>query len=146
MILAVLVLSVVSIDAGRAGLSPVTRVVELMKGLSKKIEEEGKKEEELYETYVCWAKTVIDTKTKTNEAAESRIAELSAYIADIEAGRVEFTDERGTLTKELAGLNAEIETAKDLRDKQNADFLQAEDEMKKAIAALGKAIDTMKEA
>ena len=30
----------------------------------KKIEEEGKAEEDLYETYVCWAKTVIDTKTK----------------------------------------------------------------------------------
>merc|ERR1719440_291198 len=149
MILAVLVVSVLaisSVDAGRAKLSPVTRVVELMKGLSKKIEEEGKTEEDLYETYVCWAKTVIDTKTKTNEAADSRMSELKAYIADIDAGRIEFTDERGTLTKELADLNSEIETANALREKQNSDFLEAEDEMKKAIAALEKAIETMKEA
>jgi len=110
------------VDAGKAGLSPITRVVDLMKGLTKKIEAEGKAEEDLYETYVCWAKTVIDTKTKTNEAADSRMAELSAYIADIDAGRIEFTDERGTLTKELADLNSEIETAKDLREKQNSDF------------------------
>merc|ERR550514_842560 len=102
------------VGAEEAGLSPVTRVVELMKGLTATIEKEGKAEEDLYETYVCWAKTVIDTKTKTNEAAESRIAELSAYIADIEAGRVEFTDERSTLEKELESLNAEIEAAKDL--------------------------------
>merc|ERR1719161_983097 len=148
MILAVLALSVITspADAARAGLSPVTRVVELMKGLSKKIEAEGKTEEDLYETYVCWAKTVIDTKTKSNEAADSRMSELKAYIADIDAGRIEFTDERGTLTKELADLNAEIEAAKDLRDKQNSDFLEAEDEMKKAIVALEKAIETMKEA
>merc|ERR1719460_2784429 len=135
-VVAALLLSVLCLSPSNAtetGLSPVTRVVDLMKGLSKKIEAEGKAEEDLYETYVCWAKTVIDTKTKTNEAADSRISELSAYIADIDAGRVEFTDERGTLTTELAGLNKEIETAKALREKQKDDFLQAEDEMNKAI-------------
>merc|ERR1719230_837270 len=129
MILAVLILSVFAtsqVHAVQVRLNPVTRVVELMKGLSAKIEEEGKAEEDLYETYVCWAKTVIDTKTKTNEAADSRMSELKAYIADIDAGRIEFTDERGTLTKELADLNAEIETANDLREKQHADFLEAE--------------------
>merc|ERR1719159_1020090 len=99
-----------------------------MKGLTATIEKEGKAEEDLYETYVCWAKTVIDTKTATNAAAKSRIDELEAYIADIEAGRIEFTDGRATLEKELEELNAEIEAAKDLRDKENADFLQAEEE------------------
>merc|ERR1719482_1034891 len=91
----------------RAQLSPITRVVELLKGLADQAEKEGKKEEDLYETYVCWAKTVIDTKTSTNAAAETRIDELKAYIDDIDSGRIEFTDKRGTLEKELAELNAD---------------------------------------
>merc|ERR1719321_2551154 len=95
--------------------SPITRVVELMKGLQKKMKEEAKMEEDLYEQYVCWAKAVIDAKTGTNAAANSRIDELEAYIDDIKSGRVEFTDERGTLTKELESLNAEMEAAEDAR-------------------------------
>merc|ERR1719238_542640 len=70
----------------RAPLSPITRVVELLDGLAKQAAKDGKKEEDLYETYVCWAKTVIDTKTATNEAARSRIDELETYISDLDAG------------------------------------------------------------
>eukprot|EP00747_Dinoflagellata_sp_TGD_P131429 gnl/TRDRNA2_/TRDRNA2_174964_c5_seq27.p1 gnl/TRDRNA2_/TRDRNA2_174964_c5~~gnl/TRDRNA2_/TRDRNA2_174964_c5_seq27.p1 ORF type:complete len:704 (+),score=277.55 gnl/TRDRNA2_/TRDRNA2_174964_c5_seq27:45-2156(+) len=132
--------------AEQATLSPVTRVVELLKSLQKKIEQEGKKEEDLYETYVCWATNVIDTKTASNTAAESRISELTTYIEDIEAGRVEFTGERATLEKELEGLHAELEAAKDLREKENKDFIEAEDEMNKAIKALEKAKEVLSEA
>merc|ERR1719181_2574975 len=74
--------------------SPVTRVVELLKELSVKAEEDGKKEEDLYETYVCWANTVVETKTATNAAAQSRIDELETYISDLDAGRIELTTER----------------------------------------------------
>merc|ERR1719271_1907018 len=90
-------------------LNPITRVVQLLEGLAKKVEQDGKMEEDLYETYVCWAKTVIKTKTATNEAAKSRIEELATYIADIEAGRIEFTDERTNLEAAIKQLNEEIE-------------------------------------
>jgi len=126
--------------------TPISRVVDLMKGLSANIEKDGKIEEDLYETYVCWAKTVIDTKTATNAAATSRIEELNAYIADIEGGRVEFTDERGTLTKELEEVNSEIEEATTLREKERDDFASASTEMNQAITALASAISTLNDA
>jgi len=46
-----------------AALSPVTRVVELLKGLSEQTEKEGKIEEGLYEDYMCWGKSIINQKT-----------------------------------------------------------------------------------
>jgi len=127
-------------------LNPITRVVQLLEGLAKKIEQDGKMEEELYETYVCWAKTVISTKTATNEAAKSRIEELEGYIDDIESGRVEFTGERADLEAQIKSLHSEIETAEDMREKEKADFEAAEDEMKKAIAALEQAVEVLSEA
>lgn len=127
-------------------LSPITRVVELLKALSGKLEEELKTETDLFIKYQCWAKTVIDTKTASNKAAESRIDYLDTYIADIEAGRVEFTSERSDLEKELAGLNSDIETATAIRDKEHADYLAAKDEMTKGIAALKDAIAVLKAA
>jgi len=127
-------------------LSPVTRVVELLQQLAKQAEKEGDKEEELYENFVCWGKSIINQKTASNAAADARINELETYIADLESGRIELTDERVTLEKEVAELMSDLEEAEALRKKENADFLAAEDEMTKTITALKGAIDTLEEA
>jgi len=127
-------------------LSPVTRVVELLKGLSDQTEKEGKVEEGLYEDYVCWGKSIINQKTASNAAAEARIDELETYIADLDSGRIELTSERGDLEKDIAELMADMETATALRKKEKADFEDAESEMNQAISALKSAIDTLGEA
>merc|ERR1719482_1028078 len=126
-----------------ASMSPVTRVVELLKALAAQTEKEGKAEEDLYDTYVCWSKKVISEKTASNEVANSRIDELEAYIADLESGRIELSSERTDLEKEIAGLMSDMETATANRKKENADFQSAEAEMKQAIKALKSAIDTL---
>eukprot|EP00929_Paragymnodinium_shiwhaense_P107684 TRINITY_DN73_c0_g2_i1.p1 TRINITY_DN73_c0_g2~~TRINITY_DN73_c0_g2_i1.p1 ORF type:complete len:722 (-),score=366.92 TRINITY_DN73_c0_g2_i1:205-2370(-) len=129
-----------------ASLSPITRVVDLLKGLSVKIEEEGKTEESLYNKFVCWGKTTIDTKTASNAAADERIKSLKTYVADIEAGRIEFTTERVDLEKEIAQLASDIETATSLRDQEKKDFETAKKEMDQGIAALEEAISVLSEA
>merc|ERR1711904_373460 len=116
--LVLLMFSAVQASATSEKLNPITRVVQLLEGLAKKIEQDGKMEEDLYDTYVCWAKTVIKTKTATNEAAKSRIEELEAYIDDIESGRIEFTGERQELEASIKSLNAEMESSEDLREKE----------------------------
>jgi len=133
-------------DGLRAQLSPISRVVELLKGLAETAEKEGKKEEDLYETYVCWAKTVIDTKTATNGEAQARVDELNAYIADLDSGRVELTTERVDLEKEIKDLNQEIEAMQRQREQEKEDFDAAKLEMETTIEALAEAIDVMQAA
>jgi len=123
--------------------TPITRVVTLIKDLSAKSEAEGKKEEDLYETFVCWAKSIIDAKTASNAAAEAKIEELSTFIKDIEAGRIEFTSEEKDLTKELKDLQIEIEAAEELRKKEHEEFVDAKAEMAAAATAIGKAIEVL---
>merc|ERR1719456_2076196 len=127
-------------------LNPITRVVQLMEGLIKKTEQDGKAEEDLFEKYVCWYKTVVSSKKASNAEASDRIESLTAYIDDVKSGRVEFTSERKDLEAEIEKLNTEIETATDMRNKENEDFLAAKDEMEKAIAALEKAIEVLGDA
>jgi exonuclease VII small subunit len=134
------------IPCGAVALSPVTRVVELLKGLAKQAEDEGKVEEGLYEDFVCWGKSIINQKTASNAAADARINELETYIADLDSGRIELTSERGDLEKEIATLMSDMESATALRKKEKADFEEAEKEMKQAVAALKSAIDTLDEA
>jgi len=131
---------------GSESLNPVTRVVQLMEGLIKKAESDGKAEEDLFEAYVCWYKTVVSSKKASNAEAKDRIESLTAYIDDVKSGRVEFTSERKDLEAEIEKLNTEIETATDMRNKENEDYLAAKDEMEKAIAALEKAIEVLGDA
>lgn len=129
-----------------AMLSPVTRVVELLKSLALQVEKEGKTEEGLYEDYVCWGKSIISQKTASNAEARSRIKELETYIADLDAGRIELTSERADLEKEIATLMSDIEEATAMRKQQHQDFLDAEKEMNQALDALDSAIKTLDEA
>merc|ERR1719311_1926226 len=141
--MALVMLAAVAQPGNAADLNPITRVVQLMEGLTKKITEDGKAEEDLFDKYVCWYKTVVSTKKASNAEAKDRIEALTAYIDDIKSGRVEFTSERKDLEAEIEKLNTEIETATDMRKKENEDFLAAKDEMEKAIAALEKAVDVL---
>jgi len=127
-------------------LSPVTRVVELLKSLSAKVEEESKIEEDLFETFVCWAKSIISQKTKSNAAAQARSDELKTYIDDLDNGRMELTSERAELTKEVEELSSGIEVATQMREKEKKDYEDAKDEMEKAIDALTKAVEVLKSA
>jgi len=105
-----------------------------------------KKEEDLFDTYACWAKSLTSEKEAAITKAERRIEDLTSYVADIDAGKIEFTTERTDLEKELAGLNADIETATAQRESQNDEFKAAEAEMNKAISALEEAIQVLETA
>jgi len=123
--------------------NPIARVADLMQGLADKVTKDGKAEEELFETYVCWYKTVVSTKKASNAAAKDRIGNLEGYIKDIESGKIEFTNERENLEKEVADLEAEIKKSKDMREKEAGDYADAKDEMEKAIASLEKAVEVL---
>lgn len=124
-------------------LNPVTRVAQLLQGLSDKLEADSKAESKLYEDFVCWCKTIESTKTKSNEVASQRITDLEAYIDDIANGRVEFTTERQDLQREIAELNKQLEDEKAARDKARKDFLANEAEMDAAKKALDQAIEVL---
>jgi len=124
-------------------LNPITRVVQLMEGLSKKIETDGKAEEDLFDKYVCWYKTVTSTKKASNAEAKDRIEALTAYIDDISSGRIEFSSEGADATKDVAELKTELEKAKALREKEKEDFEAAKDEMETTIGALEKALEEL---
>jgi len=138
----------VAILAGLAGVSavnPITRVAELLTGLSKKIEVDGKAEAKLFTAYKCWYKQTTADKTQSNSEAASRIETLTTFIDDVENGRIEFTSERVDREKELAAIIASMEKAKALREQENKDFKAADNEMMKAINALTEAVSILGE-
>merc|ERR1719456_1863697 len=136
-------LSYQGVEAVKAAENPISRVAQLLEGLSRKVQADGKAEDELFERYQCWYKTVVSTKSTSNADAAKRIDSLTAYIDDVESGRIEFTSERGDLTAQLAELNSEIEKSDAIRNREHEDYLAAKDEMEKAIAALTEATEVL---
>jgi len=142
----VVLLTGLSLSPVEADANPVSRVATLLQNLASKIDSELDTDTKLYEDYECWAKTVISSKTASNEKAQSRVDSLKTYLADLDAGRIELTSERTDLEKEVAGLNKDLETAAALREKENEDYVAATKEMDQAIKAMEAAIKVLDEA
>lgn len=131
------------VDSELALYNPLLKVVGLLKDLEARAKKDKRKDDDLYSTYVCWAQRVIDERTASNAAAATKIDELETYIADLGAGRIELTSERTDLEKELKELHADIESAKDARQKEHDDFVAAESDMLIAIEALDKSMGVL---
>jgi len=125
------------------GMSPVTRIVGLLEELRNEVEADHKKEEALYEKFVCWAKSVVSQKTMSNAEAEAELGSLQTYVSDLASGRVELTSERVDLEKEIAGLVASLETAEAARKQEHADYGDATAELELGASALKDAIEVL---
>jgi hypothetical protein len=129
--------------AAAAQLNPITRVASLLEGLSDKIKADEEAEQELYDSYKCWCKTVISTKSASIDKNTAKIAELTQYIDDLDSGRIELTSERTDREDEIKALKKSISEETAMRESENANYVAALDEMTKAIAALESAVDVM---
>merc|ERR1719160_1378586 len=108
--------------------------------MATEIEDDKKAEQDLFDKYECWWKTVCGAKKASIAEAEETISALTAYIDDIASGRIEFSSEGADATKDVEELMTELEKAKALREKENEDFEAAKDEMETTIGALERAL------
>jgi hypothetical protein len=122
---------------------PVTKVVELLKSLKSRLEQEQDTDEEVYDKLACWCETNDKQKTKAISDAEMRINQLDSEVE-------KMTALAQTLKVEIAGLEKEVEqnekslaAATAMREKQAADFNAEENEMIQSIRALDAAIVVM---
>mmetsp|Transcript_141499 Transcript_141499/g.271619 ORF Transcript_141499/g.271619 Transcript_141499/m.271619 type:complete len:741 (-) Transcript_141499:95-2317(-) len=132
--------------SSRTDTAPTSRVVGLLQSLKAKLEADLQAEEELYDKYFCWHKSVTEQKAASNTAAEGRVSELTTLISDIDAGKFEFTTERVDLEKEISTLQSELSTAEAQRKSEKQDYDAAKAEMDAAIDALDEAISGLENA
>merc|ERR1719482_174050 len=93
--------------------------------MAKEIEEDGEKDEEMHEKYMCYCET-------NSKKLSDGIAALEAEIPQIEAS-----------IKEAVGSKAQLEADLAKREKENTAFVDESTESKANIAACKKAIDAI---
>lgn len=134
-----------SLVAGATAVTPVTKVVNLLKEMQEQMDVDQKRDEEIYSKVNCWCKKygkekgeavaaaqdLINQKTdeieKLNAAAGRVKAELAQATADLEAGEKEKSDLEARNKQKIADFNRD--------HKEN---LQSQASLKQAIIVLKK--------
>lgn len=119
---------------------PVTRVVELLKNMQARLQQEQDTDEEVYDKLACWCETNDKSKTKAISDAQALIADLDATIAKTTALSQTLHTEIDGLDKEIEANEKSLAGATALRQQQSASFNAEEKEMLQSISALGSAI------
>ena len=120
--------------------SPVSRVVNMMKELDKKLETEAEAEKDLFQKYQCWASSTVSERTAAVEKANQRMSSLQTYISDVEAGKVTFTADKDNLEKELKAIRSELSNITAERKEEHKRNELNKDDMEKAINGLKEVI------
>jgi septal ring factor EnvC (AmiA/AmiB activator) len=127
------------------GVTPVTRVVNLLKEMSKTLNKEQEEDEALYDKLACWCNNNKYEKNGASDAATAKISHLEASIEMLTARSKELNTKIKELEAEFASDKAALAEASVLRAKQLKEFhameldnIAALENLKAAIVVLSK--------
>jgi hypothetical protein len=120
--------------------NPIRKVVTMLQMMAKKVEAEGKKQDELFEKFFCYCDNSKATLAKSIEDAETKIPQLESDIkeaieekAKLDADLVQHKTDRAEATEAIA-------KAAGIREKEAAAFAKESAEDKSNLDALTKAL------
>jgi DNA repair exonuclease SbcCD ATPase subunit len=132
-----------SFDEVAAKNRPVSKVITLLKDMSKQLEKEAEEDEEVYDKLACWCETNDKEKTKSIAEAEARIEDLTTKIEELTANSARLNTEIKNLEKEVAANQNALDKATAIREKQLAEFNAEEKDLLESISALKAAITVL---
>lgn len=127
-------------DEERLSKNPIRKVVNLLENMAKKVAEEGEKEKDLYEKFVCYCKTGghdLEESIATNNA---KVPALQSDIEASESGIAKLQEDLKSHTADRTTAEAAMSEATAIREKEHKKFLEESTELKGYVDALGKAI------
>jgi len=134
-----------SLDSNRAGDTPVTRVVKLLKEMQVTLKNEMEEDEDLYHKLGCWCNDNSYEKEQAISASEAKIAELESTIEGLTAKIEELKTSLKELDEQLAADKKALAEATAIREKEAAAFhggeldsIQAIENLKAALVVLAK--------
>merc|ERR1719265_889086 len=108
--------------------------------MAKKIEQEGEKEKELFDKFMCYCKNSGESLGKSISENDAKVPE---FQSDIEAAEAKVVTTKAQLKEHQSSRDdakSAIAKATSVREKENAEFLKVSGELKANIAMLNKAI------
>jgi len=127
-------------SAAKVAANPMRRVITMLQMMVKKVEAEGKKEEELFEKFMCYCKSGKETLGKAIADAEEKIPQLESDIKETVAEKAQLDKDLETHKADREQAKEDIAKATAMREKEAAAFLKESTEDKSNLEALTKAL------
>merc|ERR1719421_538517 len=133
-----------ALRADATDVTPVEKVVQMIRDLQTQVQDEGTKEATTYDKFACFCKSKTDEKTDAIETGETAVETITANLGTLTAKRDTLDGEIQNLNDEIAGYEEQLKTASGLRADEKKAFEGNLLDMTKAISALERAIETLK--
>jgi hypothetical protein len=132
-----------TVEQKALGANPIRKIVTLLQNMQKEIEEEGAKEKELFDKFMCFCNGNSGDLTKKAADAKAQIEELGAKLKAEEAEKVQIAQELIDHKKDRESAKADIEEATMLRGKEADEYAALKADSETNIAAMAKAIPAL---
>merc|ERR1719421_2669505 len=126
-----------ALRADATDVTPVEKVVQMIRDLQTQVQDEGTKEATTYDKFACFCKSKTDEKSEAIETGQTAVETITANLGTL-------TAKRDTLDGEIAGYEEQLKTASGLRADEKKTFEGNLLDVTKAISALERAIETLK--
>jgi len=120
--------------------NPIRKVVTMLQSMQTKVQEEGEKEQALYDKYMCYCKTAGGDLQESIAKAGSSISELGTKIKAAEEQKVVLGEELKTAQSDRTAAKSAMAEATAVREKEAAAYAAEKADDDKDIAAVAKAI------
>jgi len=128
-----------------AHVTPMEKVISLLKDLSTKVIAEGKVEAAEYDKYACFCKEQASDKLYNIEKSDDKIAQFKAKIKELETSIAALNGEIAELSKDITSIEEEVTKKSEKREKEHEEYLAKARDMNEAIEACGAAIKSLKD-
>jgi len=130
-------------ESSQVQANPIRKVVNLLKGMIKKVGAEGEQDEELYNKFACYCKTGVSELEARVSGATNKSPELEADIKATQDKLVQTKASLKTAEKEREEGKAAIAKAISIRDKDAKAFAATKSELEGYLSQLGGAIKAL---
>jgi len=120
--------------------NPIRKVVTMLQSMQTKVQEEGEKEQAMFDKYMCYCKTAGGDLQASIDKAGSSISELGNKIKAAEEQKVVLGEELKTAQSDRTAAKAAMAEATAVREKEAAAYAIEKADADKDIAAVDKAI------
>merc|ERR1719515_487442 len=126
------------------GSNPIRKVVTMLQDMQKTVEEEGKKEEDLFDKFMCYCQGGEGALEASIEQGKAQIEQLSATIKRGTAEKSQLEQDLVQHKADRAEAEKTITESTALREKEASEYAATSGDMKSNIASMTAALEALK--
>merc|ERR1719456_1598220 len=124
----------------RAAANPMRKVITMLQMMQNKVTAEGKKEEELFEKFMCYCENADKSLSKSIEDASTKIPQLESEIKEAIALKAQLEEDIKKHREDRAAAKEALAKATAIREKEAAEYAKETGEQKSNLDAMDRAI------